>query len=119
MMVLIAFGYIYFALICCCTCCVLPILCCVAIRSNNQLDQMVDRIPYGEAIKSLSRTTFKNVQDKNDQTSCCICMEDYLETDEIAELKCDKRHFFHSKCLEEALKKKLECPICRAVIKPE
>jgi Ring finger domain len=44
---------------------------------------------------------------------------DYVETDEIAELKCDKRHFFHAQCLEAALKKKLECPICRAPIKPE
>jgi hypothetical protein len=35
MMVLIAFGYIIFVLVCCGCCCVLPFLCCIAVRANN------------------------------------------------------------------------------------
>ncbi|TNV71940.1 hypothetical protein FGO68_gene15098 [Halteria grandinella] len=51
---------------------------------------------------------------KNDgMAECVICMEEYKETDEIAELKCDQRHYFHSKCLEQWLKRKLECPLCK------
>jgi hypothetical protein len=46
-------------------------------------------------------------------------MDDFKESDEIAELKCDERHYFHSKCLEGWLKRKLECPLCKRVVKLE
>lgn len=47
---------------------------------------------------------------------CAICMDDYKDEDEIAELACDKRHYFHSKCLEDWLKRKLECPLCKTAV---
>lgn len=50
--------------------------------------------------------------------SCAICLMDYEESDEIAELKCDKRHYFHSACLQDWLKKKLECPLCKRPVNP-
>ena len=45
--------------------------------------------------------------------SCVICMENYAANDVIAELQCDKRHFFHEACLKDWLKKKTECPLCK------
>lgn len=45
--------------------------------------------------------------------SCAICLMEYNNEDEVAELKCDKKHYFHSDCLEEWLKRKLECPLCK------
>lgn len=44
---------------------------------------------------------------------CAICLGDYTEKDEVAELKCDERHYFHAACLEDWLKRKPECPLCK------
>lgn len=44
-------------------------------------------------------------------------MEEYKDTDDVAELKCDQRHYFHSKCLADWLKRKLECPLCKKPVK--
>eukprot|EP00347_Sterkiella_histriomuscorum_P015334 403357417 len=62
---------------------------------------------------------FENVDEQNrNMEQCAICLGDYVDTDEIAELKCDQRHYFHSECLKEWLKRKLECPLCKKEIKP-
>ena len=65
MVILISFGYILF-LITCCICLLIPLICIASIRQNQSLDQVVDRIPYAEALKSLNKTTFKNAEGKND-----------------------------------------------------
>ena len=36
----------------------------------------------------------------NDHTECSICMVDYETTDQVTPLPCDKRHYFHSECIE-------------------
>jgi len=59
---------------------------------------MVDRIPYISAIKGLRKENFHGVEDKSTYT-CVICMIDFAEEDEVAEIKCDKRHYFHTKCV--------------------
>ncbi len=118
-MILIILGYTYFLAYCCvCTgCMILSIVFCSNI-SQAQRDQVVGKIPYANAIQSLNKKAFSNV-DKNNQDnmkSCAICLMDYEETDEIAELKCDQRHYFHSQCISDWLKKKLECPLCKSPV---
>jgi E3 ubiquitin-protein ligase DOA10 len=80
----------------------------------------VDAIPYANAIKSLNKKEFSTVDHNNQDNmkSCAICLMDYEESDEIAELKCDQRHYFHSACLQDWLKKKLECPLCKRPVNP-
>lgn len=39
-------------------------------------------------------------------SECVICMETYQESDEVAELKCDARHYYHAKCIEDWLRRK-------------
>jgi len=48
---------------------------------------------------------------KNDNISCPICFENYLDDDEIYNLKCS--HVFHSKCLKDIALNKAICPLCR------
>ena len=67
-------------------------------------------------VGSLSRKAFGKRTNK-DTSECVICMEEYKETDDVAELKCDQRHYFHSKCLADWLKQKLECPLCKKPVK--
>ena len=45
---------------------------------------------------------------------CIICLENYKKDDKISILSCD--HYYHTKCLNEWLKKKEECPLCRIEI---
>lgn len=47
---------------------------------------------------------------------CAICLEAFKEDSTVTELKCDKRHYFHTNCLEDWLKTKLECPLCKRVV---
>jgi len=49
---------------------------------------------------------------------CIICMENFKDDDEIAELKCDYRHYFHSACLKDWLTRKPECPLCKKPVGP-
>lgn len=61
------------------------------------------RMPYVDVIQGLNKKKFDNVEFKS-MTECVICMVDFEPDDEIAELKCDNRHYFHTKCLEDWLK---------------
>jgi hypothetical protein len=45
------------------------------------------------------------------ERECSICLEDYQSGESVSSLACD--HLFHKKCLEEWLKHKNECPLCR------
>ena len=47
-------------------------------------------------------------------SECVICLENYKKEDKISILSCD--HYYHTKCLNEWLKKKQECPLCRIEI---
>jgi hypothetical protein len=64
---------------------------------------MMDILPYVSALKTLPKKKFKHIKEQ-DMTECAICMCEYNPDEDIAELKCNKKHYFHSSCLEEWLK---------------
>jgi len=93
--------------------CCIPFSCMYLLGSGGvQNSRIVDTIPYLNAVKSLKRLKYEEKENKM-LDSCVICMIDFKDSDEVAELKCDKRHYFHSHCVEEWLKRKLECPLCK------
>lgn len=47
-------------------------------------------------------------------SECAICLDNYNIGDKISILSCD--HYYHTECLNEWLKKKEECPLCRIEI---
>ncbi|KAE9609187.1 putative transcription factor C2H2 family [Lupinus albus] len=51
-----------------------------------------------------------------DDTKCSICQEDYLVADEVGSLKCE--HKYHVVCIQQWLRLKNWCPICKAPIEP-
>ena len=120
MMVSIAFGYILFIvylILCCVGSCVICAICCMRREADLRNNPVVARVPYINAVQSLNKKKFENVNENNRaMEQCAICLQDYQDNDEIAELKCDQRHYFHSKCLEEWLHRKLECPLCKKPI---
>ena len=52
-----------------------------------------------------------NPNEHPEGTECIICMEEYKEEDEVIELPCDTRHFFHAKCIYGWLEKNNCCPL--------
>ena len=82
----------------------------------NQLfdSPIIEKIPYIEALKGLKKKSFSKVRKEHrTMDQCAICLGDYTEKDEVAELNCDQRHYFHAACLEDWLKRKPECPLCK------
>jgi hypothetical protein len=72
----------------------------------------MNRVPYVNTLTNLRTLKYGDVEEKY-MESCTICLNEYQDLEEVAELKCDKRHYFHSQCLEQWLKKKQECPLCK------
>jgi hypothetical protein len=67
-------------------------------------------------LSSLSRTQY-DPQMFQHETSCIICLVDYEPSDTVTQLRCDERHYFHSKCVEDWIKQgNNRCPYCRAPI---
>ena len=53
----------------------------------------------------------KNYKFSFNQNNCSICLEKFLEKDNITYLPC--LHLFHENCIFEWLKRKKNCPICK------
>ena len=67
-------------------------------------------------INGLNKTTISDVSilDEN-KTTCPICLEDFKKDDEIYTLDC--KHILHVECLNEEIKHRRRCPICRTNIR--
>jgi hypothetical protein len=67
------------------------------------------------ALNTLTRRHYGETKEVNKESNpeCIICFIEFEKTDEIAELKCDERHYFHYKCIELWFKQKLQCPLCK------
>ena len=97
--------------------------------SNNQrrnelfrehFNRMERRLPYLNAISNLKRKSFSHIREgQRHMYECIICMNEFKPRDQISELACDQRHYFHSTCLENWLKHKLECPLCKKSVVDE
>jgi hypothetical protein len=54
----------------------------------------------------------KEDADQKEEAKCSICQEEYTKGDEVGRLHCE--HTFHVKCVQEWLRMKSWCPICKA-----
>lgn len=64
---------------------------------------LLDILPYA----GIPKDVFK-------ETSCSICLEDYVDGVEVVDLPCS--HLFHHKCIETWAINHPECPLCRRAI---
>lgn len=44
---------------------------------------------------------------------CYICLDEIVKGQEIIVLKCNKNHFFHTRCIKQWLRNSVSCPLCR------
>ncbi|KAI3873722.1 hypothetical protein MKX03_029452 [Papaver bracteatum] len=54
----------------------------------------------------------KNIESGDDDAKCTVCQEEYVEGDEVGKLRCD--HRYHVVCVQQWLRQKNWCPICKA-----
>ena len=92
-----------------CLPCVVKELCKI-FQDERQTRKMGERLIQGLAKRSFNPEQF------NAQSECSICFEEFKETDQVTPLSCDVRHYFHSTCIEQWIKTKNECPLCRKEI---
>ncbi|TNV80173.1 hypothetical protein FGO68_gene17764 [Halteria grandinella] len=74
--------------------------------------QLVSEQHYHLALRSLRKKRYGSLKQKH-LNDCIICMAEFKGRDVVYELRCDARHYFHKACLEDWLKRKLICPLCK------
>ncbi|KAI8789753.1 RING finger protein 24 [Biomphalaria glabrata] len=68
---------------------------------------------YEEKGYVVKKFTFRDKHQQND--TCSVCLEEFKKGEKIAVCTC--RHGFHSKCLEQWLEHKNNCPLCKAPVR--
>ena len=78
-----------------------------------------DKMPKGfssEEINTRFEVSVFGESGRNQQSSCSICMEDYIITDKIKKMKCFGEHWFHVECIDQWLSENKTCPNCNCLM---
>ncbi|KAE8674093.1 acyl-protein thioesterase 2-like [Hibiscus syriacus] len=128
-----AMPFILCATICCCLPCIITILGAREDFSSTRgaTKESINALPIykfkskktgtvddeedsaGEGGILVARTEKERVISGEDAT-CCICLVDYVDEDELRELPC--QHVFHVECVDKWLKINATCPLCKSEI---
>ena len=57
-----------------------------------------------------------SINEDNERDFCCICMLQFETDESIKLLPCNKKHIFHSNCIDKWLSHNKACPTCRKEI---
>ena len=71
----------------------------------HEQEQMTEKLKLMSSVFDQSK--------HREQSECCICMVEYQPSDMVTPLPCDKRHFFHSECIERWSLTQNDCPLCK------
>ena len=90
----------------------------LAIFIKNRVDSYYDETVSTSHIENISFNFKGSIKDFEDEKSCCVCLEDYEEDQEVCRLPCN--HFCCRNCTEQIFaipedgsKLHFKCPICR------
>ncbi|PQQ11689.1 RING-H2 finger protein ATL39-like [Prunus yedoensis var. nudiflora] len=50
----------------------------------------------------------------NTDSECSICLGEFKDWEKCRQLECE--HAFHEECIDQWLRKKIQCPLCRATV---
>ena len=86
------------------------------VISNTVNEKYSEKEINNDVINNISTFPFKknNFNITNDTHNCIVCMCEIEENEECKKLKCG--HMFHSNCIDNWLRRTLECPMCRIEI---
>lgn len=80
-----------------------------APSSAEESQQTMQDLVYKSA---LMHKQFSELESQS-TTECVICMVGYEPADDVVVLPCNIGHYFHAECIEQWLKNKSQCPLCR------
>ena len=85
----------------------------VCFNNNNNNNRIYDSDIEARLIPNLSQIDKKTIsyEELLNDINCTICLEEFNNDEEIIKLKCN--HLFHSKCIDDWIKKNQSCPLCR------
>ena len=93
-----------------------------SVEVRARLTSLVDglrRELQASSVLALPCQKWTAVREPNagDDEECALCMESFVESDEVRVLKC--RHYFHTTCIDQWLvvsqkSKSRSCPLCPA-----
>ena len=83
-------------------------------------EQRIDQLPTSKynsgkptsSNTSSSSSTESSSNDPDQDNTCSICMSEFEDGETIRRLPCF--HAYHSSCIDQWLKQKAQCPVCRA-----
>ena len=86
------------------------------VISNTVNEKYSEKEINNNVINNISTFSFKknSFNITNDTHNCIVCMCEIEENEECKKLKCG--HMFHSNCIDNWLRRTLECPMCRIEI---
>lgn len=86
------------------------------VISNTVNEKYSEKEINNDVINNISTFPFKknNFNITNDTHNCIVCMCEIEDNEECKKLKCG--HMFHSNCIDNWLRRTLECPMCRIEI---
>jgi len=87
-----------------------------ALLESRELYEQTDINTVNEDMKvneDCVRYSKINIPQKRKQT-CSICLSNFKCSDNLYKISCN--HLFHKDCLDEWVKHKQECPVCRCTI---
>lgn len=73
--------------------------------------------PKGASTKSIVRNITNFIYQREDEDSCCICLEAFKQDEELVRMHCE--HMFHEKCVTDWLKLNATCPMCRSKLEKQ
>ena len=73
---------------------------------NHYIESIIEKL-------SITKIKVTNLEDNNKR--CIICLEDFRNNENVYKLPC--KHIFHIHCLNEEIKSRQKCPICRKELK--
>lgn len=100
--------------LCICLPCVILLLRAMQV-SPGASDEDIEKLPVQRFTRAHRQNSdSESADDGSSKSTCVICMNDFEEGDEMRVLPC--KHQFHKGCVDNWLKVKRQCPLCRGDI---
>ena len=83
-------------------------------NNNNQRNQRLITNNNNQSeidIEDIEKTLIKYNDEEHTEKTCSICLDEYLNNDELFKLMCN--HYYHKKCIIDWLTNNSSCPLCR------
>ncbi|KAL4471519.1 hypothetical protein ABPG74_008412 [Tetrahymena malaccensis] len=84
----------------------------VQIGGTNKYSELKKQLKLDKKFNADNNDAEADTQNlEEDENQCIVCLENFNNDDNVRILKC--QHYFHQTCVDEWLKTKKDCPVCR------